>query len=128
MVIYGRKIILKEVTRYKQRTNELLGLCNFNGDIPVIIRIACRELENWYLGYMCAIEAVYPETKASKLIGKAKYRNPDAVFGAFELGQLTRNFSKSHASREIAKYMITDNNNSVSFNHFVSRLDKLISI
>lgn len=104
--------------------NELLGLCNSIVEIPVIIRIACRELENWYLGDMCAIEAVYPETKASKLIRKAKYRNPDTVFGAFELGQLTKNFSKSHASREIPKYMNTDNNNSVSFNHFVAGVDK----
>lgn len=108
--------------------NELIGLCDSNIEIPVIIRIACRELENWYLGDMYAIEAVYPETKASKLIEKAKYRNPDAVFGSFELERLTRNFSKSHASREIPKYMETDNNNSASFNHFVSGLDKLISM
>ncbi|GHV69237.1 hypothetical protein FACS1894199_17650 [Bacteroidia bacterium] len=50
---------------------ELINLCGNTG-VPFIIRIACRELENWYLGDMTAIESVYPETKASALVVPVK--------------------------------------------------------
>lgn len=94
--------------------------------IPTVIRIACKELENWYFGDLSALEAVYPETRAKKLIGKAKFRNPDNVFGAYEIDHLTKNFSKTQAAREIPKYMNVESNTSPSFQHFVSGLNKLI--
>ncbi|MEZ4774357.1 MAG: DUF4276 family protein [Bacteroidia bacterium] len=104
---------------------DLQALCN--SDIPVVIRIACRELENWYLGDFQAIEAVYPEIKAAKFEKKAKYRNPDIVFGSKELEGITKNFSKSHASREIPRYMNINNNQSPSFQHLILGLKKLIN-
>src|SRR6218665_2275558 len=133
--------------------NDLSKLCE-STNIPVVIRIACRELENWYLGDMQAIEKVYPESKATSLprkqnyriqekefglhelkkrkrnflTRKAKYRNPDKVFGAHELKKMTSNFSKTRASREIPKHMIISSNNSPSFNHFLTGLTKLISL
>jgi hypothetical protein len=110
-----------------QLKSDLLSLCESASNIPVVVRIACKELENWYLGDMQAIEIVYPASKATSLINKAKYRNPDNLFGAHELGQMTPNFSKTHASREIPKHMAIKNNKSNSFNHFLSGLDKLIS-
>lgn len=90
-----------------------------NSTQPYLIRIACRELENWYLGDMKSIESVYPSFHAAKYVRKAKYRNPDNVFGSFELSRLIENFSKGVASREIPKYMNIDSNNSLSFNHMV---------
>lgn len=104
---------------------DLLDLCNVN--IPVVIRIACRELENWYLGDFHAIEAVYPEIKAAQFERKAKYRNPDIVFGSKELEGITKNFSKSLASREIPKHMNISKNTSPSFKHFLLGLTKLIN-
>ncbi len=106
---------------------ELAGLCSGNA-VPAIIRIACRELENWYLGDMQAIERVYPDSKSRRLAAKAKYRNPDIVTGSEELQKMTKKFSKTHASREIPKYMDITNNNSKSFNQFVKGLEKLIAI
>lgn len=108
--------------------HELIDLTFSIVPIPTIIRIACKELENWYLGDLAAIEAVYPETRATVYTGKAKYRNPDLVFGGFELEQMTRNFSKIQASREIPKYMDLANNNSNSFNHLIFGLNKLIQM
>ncbi len=106
--------------------NELLSLCQSIVTIPIVVRIACRELENWYLGDLKAIEKLYPETKATRFVGKAKFRNPDLVFGSNELELLTPNFTKSHASREIVKFMDIQTNRSKSFNHFVSGLSKLL--
>ena len=107
---------------------ELQELCKISTySTPVLIRIACRELENWYLGDMAAIEMVYPETKASRLENKAKYRNPDNLQGHSEMEFLSKKFSKSHAAREIPKYMNLENNKSISFNHFLTGLKKLIA-
>ena len=104
--------------------NELTALCGIT-TIPFIVRIACKELENWYLGQLAAIERVYPETKASSLVNKAKYRNPDLLHGADELNKMTSNFSKTQAAREISQYIDIDNNTSSSFNHTINAIKKL---
>ena len=104
--------------------NELKTLCGAT-TIPFIIRIACRELENWYLGQLSAIESVYPESRASSFIKKKKYRNPDLLHGADELNRLTGNFSKSQAAREISRYIDINNNTSPSFNHTIKAIRQL---
>ena len=106
--------------------NELSALCGAT-TIPFIVRIACKELENWYLGELTAIERVYPETKASTLVYKAKYRNPDSLHGAEELKKMTRNFSKTQAAREISQCIDINNNTSPSFNHTIDAIRKLCS-
>ncbi|MCF8370702.1 MAG: DUF4276 family protein [Bacteroidales bacterium] len=108
--------------------NEFDVICQSNITIPYLIRIACRELENWYLGDFQSIEKVYPEIKASKYENKAKFRNPDNVSGSHELELMTKNFTKSFASREIPKYMDIQNNKSKSFNHFITGLEKLVEM
>jgi hypothetical protein len=109
----------------KSLKRELLQLCRGSTN-PVLIRIACRELENWYLGDMVAIEKVYPETKATKLANKQKYRNPDKIQGCLEMESLSKKFSKSDAARDMPKYMDLESNKSTSFNHFLTGLNKLI--
>lgn len=86
----------------------------------MLVRIACRELENWYLGDMKAIEKVFTKFKASKYLNKAKYRNPDNVHGSYELSKIINNFSKGIASREIPKNMNLEENRSPSFNHLLT--------
>ncbi|MDR2937546.1 MAG: DUF4276 family protein [Prevotellaceae bacterium] len=110
-----------------QLKGELQALCT-NSSIPLVVRIACRELENWYLGDLNAVETVYPRTKASRQRHVAKFREPDNVIGSHEMSLLTKDFSKSHASREIPKHMNLTVNTSASFNHFLSGLNKLIAL
>ena len=98
-----------------------------NDQQSYLIRIACRELENWYLGDMNAIENVYPKFKASKHKNKAKYRNPDNVSGSDEMSKLIDIFSKGFASREIPKHMNLDENNSPSFNHLISGVRRFLN-
>lgn len=113
----------------KQLKNELARLAQGTGatQTPFLIRIACRELENWYLGDLEAVESVYPRTKASSLIGKKKYADPDHLFGSYELNQLYKEFSKSYASREIPRFMNLDNNTSSSFNHLILGIKKFLT-
>ncbi len=110
----------------QQLVNSIL---NQNREQPNLVRIACRELENWYLGDMNAIEAVYPNFKAKKHQKKAKYRNPDHVFGVFELKEMIdgfANFAKNHASKNIPLYMNINNNNSNSFNHLINGVQQFL--
>ncbi len=95
--------------------------------IPCLVRIACRELENWYLGDLESIQKVFPEVDAAKLAGKAKFRNPDKVSGAYELSQLTDFFSKTATARAIGPIIAIDTNSSPSFQQFVRGLSMLIN-
>jgi uncharacterized membrane protein YheB (UPF0754 family) len=112
----------------KKLKKELLKLCSPHESKHVLVRIACKELENWYLGDLQAIQRVYPESKANKLAGKAIYRDPDKVQGSRELEKMTKNFSKSYASREIPKVMNIMSNTSKSFNHLITGINKILSL
>ncbi len=94
---------------------------------PHLVRIACKELENWYLGDMEAIEAIYPSFKARTHRGKAKYRNPDNTFGADELERIIKTFSKGFASRNIPQRMDITINRSPSFNHLISGVQRFLN-
>ncbi|MCK9452185.1 MAG: DUF4276 family protein [Bacteroidales bacterium] len=105
--------------------NKLTKLCS--AELHCLVRIACRELENWYLGDFKAIECVFPEVNAAKYLGKAKYRTADRLTGAEEIKKLSKEFSKTQTAREIGKVIDFKNNKSVSFNHFISGLQKLLA-
>ena len=111
----------------KHLKQKLATLCIQNGDCPTLIRIACRELEAWYLGDMDAIQKVYPSFKADQHRNKAKFRDPDTCNPSEELKKLIPNFQKGYASKEISKYISIENNRSASFGHFVSGLKRFLS-
>lgn len=104
----------------------LIDLCKVNGDCPVLIRIACRELESWYLGDMDAIEKVYPKFKAKNFKKVAKFRNPDLLQASQELKILVPEFQKGVASKNIAKFISIDKNTSLSFSHLISGIRKFL--
>lgn len=106
--------------------NELAALCKINGNCPVLIRISCRELENWYLGDMKAIQKVYPKFKARSHKYKAKFRNVDNCFGASELERMIDEFQKGYASKNIPKYMDLTTNKSSSFNQLISGVKRFL--
>ncbi len=94
-----------------------------------LIRIACRELESFYLGDMQAIETGLELHGLAKQKNKAKYRNPDALGNpSEELKKLTRStYQKVAGSRAIAPHLDLDGgNHSHSFNALVSGIKQLI--
>jgi hypothetical protein len=112
----------------KRLKQELLTLVRENNDdLRCVIRIACRELENWYLGDLEAIEAVYPRSKASSLSEKTRYREPDVLNGSEEMRRLSPLFAKTDCARRIAVLMHPDRNRSHSFNQLVSGVKKLLT-
>lgn len=104
----------------------ILNLCQSNGNCPVLVRIICRELESWYLGDMTAIEKVYPKFKAKNFQRKKKFRNPDSCNAFDELKKIIPEIQKGYASKNIPLYLNIDNNNSISFQQFVTGLNKFL--
>jgi len=110
----------------KELKQKLIDLCTPHGNCPIMVRITCKELENWYLGDMNAIEQVYPQFKAKSHRYKAKYRDVDNTFGADELGRAIHDFQKGFASKNIPKFMDISKNRSTSFNQFVTGVQKFL--
>jgi hypothetical protein len=107
--------------------NTLRDLCERSGQCPVLIRIACRELEAWYLGDMDAIECAYPVFKAAQYRNRAKFRNPDSCSPSDELLKTIPEFKKGTASRTIPRFMVVERNSSRSFTHFMNGLRNFLS-
>ncbi len=83
--------------------------------VPALVRIACRELENWYLGDLRSVEMVYPGSRASKLVMKSKFRSADRLNGSDEMKNLSPHFSKIACARAMAKVIDTESGRSHSF-------------
>ena len=94
-----------------------------------LIRIACHELESFYLGDLQAVETGLQLKSISKQQNKSKYRKPDQLSNAAaELDKLTKGeYQKVQGSRCIAPYLKLDGTNtSHSFNVLISGIQKLI--
>lgn len=110
--------------KLKQQLVKLIK--NEDVNIQFLVRIACRELENWYLGDLKAVEKVYPKSKASGLSRKAKFRNVDKIQGSREMEYLSKEFGKTSCARSLAPIIDIEDNTSVSFNQFISGLNKFL--
>lgn len=104
---------------------ELNSICSILQPGDYLIRIACRELENWYLGDLESVESIYPDSKAAGFVNRARFRNPDVLNGSEEMMRLSSRFSKSHASREMGKIINLEQNRSASFNQLLSGIIKI---
>ncbi|HLO83580.1 MAG TPA: DUF4276 family protein [Nostocaceae cyanobacterium] len=92
-----------------------------------IIRLACRELESWYLADLEAVEQAFNKTKLSSLQNKKQFRNPDNLGSpSKELKTLVPEYQKINGSRMIAPYLNLENTRSRSFYHFISSIKKII--
>lgn len=94
---------------------------------PFSIRIVCNELESWFLGELNAIEAAFPDTKASRLKNTARYRNPDSLTNASdELRKLVDISGKVSRAKAIAKEFRPDECVSHSFSVLWSKVVELM--
>ncbi|OQY41118.1 MAG: hypothetical protein B6229_00030 [Spirochaetaceae bacterium 4572_7] len=96
-----------------------------------LVRIACHELESFYLGDLLAVENGLDITGLTKNQNNRKYRTPDNLSNpAEELSKLTKKkYQKVSGSRAIGPFLKLDNSNkSVSFNVLVEGVKKLIEL
>ena len=94
-----------------------------------VIRIACHELESFYLGDLEAVEQGIGLRGLSSMQGKSRFREPDSIANAAQvLKKLTKSkYQKISGSRAIASFLKLDGaNRSHSFNVLLSGIKKLI--
>ena len=110
--------------------NNLLDLCRQSGKTDALVRIACRELESFYLGDLDAVEKGLALRGVAKLQENRKYRNPDILSKpSIELETLTKGiYQKISGSRAIGHYLAIGNNKSNSFNVLLEGIRKLAGV
>lgn len=108
--------------------NKLLSLCLEAGRPSALVRIACRELESFYLGDLQAVEKGLSLSGIARHQNKVKFRNPDGLGNpSEELMKLTAGvYQKVAGSRAIAPHLDLENNKSHSFAVLISGLKGLI--
>jgi len=110
----------------RQRKQHLRELASSRQSEVVLIRIVCQELESWFLGDLSAVKAAFSRASADPERFPAKFREPDRLTNAAdELARLTGTKTKVSRAKKIAKHLRPDSNRSVSFNHFISGLQRL---
>ena len=105
---------------------QLLDECikSFRASNEYLVRIACHELESFYLGDLDAVRQAGLPVNLKK-----NYRNPDLLNNAAEeLSKITnREYQKVSGSAAIAPFLKLDGSNkSTSFNVLVSGIRKLV--
>ncbi len=116
----GNCLVIKEKLQQK---------CLNAGRNDVLIRIACHELESWYLGDLHAVEQGLSLNGLSKLQEKQKYRDPDTLGNAAdELKKLSKQkYQKIAGSRQIAPFLKLDGTNkSYSFNILIEGIRAIV--
>ncbi|MCL5123682.1 MAG: DUF4276 family protein [Deltaproteobacteria bacterium] len=107
---------------------KLLQLCQEAGKSDCLVRIACHELESFYLGDLAAVEAGLSLNGLSQRQRQKKYRAPDSVASpSQELIRITgKRYQKVAGSRAISRHLDLENNKSHSFNVLVDGIRRLI--
>lgn len=108
----------------------LLKLCPEDKKPHTLVRIACHELESWYLGDLEAVEHGLELPGIAKYQVKKRYRNPDSIQApSDELERLTKRiYQKISGSRAIGEYLKLDNTRSNRFNVFITGIKNILEI
>lgn len=107
--------------------NKLRDLCEKAGKPNVLIRIACRELESFYLADLKAVEQGLKINGLAKHQEIRKFRNPDYLSSpSSELKTLTKGkYQKVGGSRAIGVHLDLNNERSDSFRNLISGIRHL---
>lgn len=107
--------------------SKLVDLCIQAGKPGALVRIACRELESFYLADLLAVELGLGISGLAKLQLGKKFRSPDYLGApSRELTTLTRGkYQKVGGSRSIGKHMQLNNERSDSFRNLISGIRRL---
>lgn len=108
----------------------LTELCKQAGrDSATLVRIACTELETYYLADLAAVELALRIKNLTRLQGSSKFRNPDQLGNpSTELSVLTKGtYQKVSGSTEIGKHLDLSNTRSPSFKNLINGIRRMES-
>lgn len=124
----ARFIVLRDQDSHPDCTavkQGLLDLCEKSGKLArCLVRIACRELETFYLADLQAVEQALEIDGLTRHQNGRKFRSPDGLGSpSRELKTLTRNrYEKVAGSRAIGKHLQLDNPRSASFRNLIAAI------
>ena len=124
-----RFIVLRDQDNGDCRTikSNLVKLCRDAGKPDTLIRIACRELESWFVGDLAAVSKAFSLPKLSEQQRKAIYRDPDVLANPVsELRKFIPTYQKRDGARRIGPYLSVEKNCSHSFMVFVDAVRGLV--
>ena len=109
-----------------QLKDRLVILCRNGRRQDTLVRIACQELEAWYLGEPAALASAFENERLGDLGAKARYRDPDSVVRpSAEIEGLVPEFQKVSGARRMAMHLTREGNRSRSFQVLVEGIDRL---
>jgi len=109
-----------------QVKSRLLDLCTAGARPEALVRIACRELEAWYLADLAAVDRAFG-TQVASLQNTKKYRVPDRLGSPSHLlADLVPTFGKVGGARRLGPLLELDNPRSPSFAHFVRGVRRVV--
>lgn len=108
----------------------IAGYCKKAGKNGVLIRIACHELETFYLGDLGAVERALEIKGLQSHSATRKFRTPDRIAKpSIELQRLTGGkYQKVSGSRAIGVELDLAENRSESFLALISGLRRLVRV
>ena len=96
--------------------DNLRGLCQAGHRDDTLIRIACQELEAWYLGEPDALAEAFGREALRNIGERARFRDPDSVVRPSDaVEQLVPEFQKVSGARRMAQHLTRERNRSTSF-------------
>ncbi len=106
----------------------LLELCQQAGRGEALVRVACHELESFYLGDLAAVERGLGIRGLAAKQGQSRYRTPDKLGSpSEELKKLTNGkYQKVAGSRAIGGHLNLEKNSSHSFTVLLSGIKKVL--
>lgn len=118
----------KDGANCAQVKENLVAMCRLAGKPNSLVRIACHELESWYLGDLAAVEKGLNLSGLTKRQQQRKFRAPDELGNPKQvLKMLTNNvYQQIAGSRAIGGYLLLEGNQSKSFNVFLTGISSLL--
>ncbi len=106
---------------------KLSELCRQAGRPATLVRIACRELESFYLGDLAAVERGLEIRGLVRHQLNKLFRDPDRIASpSKELKTLTKGlYQKVSGSRDIGPHLDIDNTRSTSFYNLVAGIRRI---
>ena len=106
----------------------LYTLCQEGSRDDSLIRIACQELEAWYLGASEALADAFGKESLRGLGRKARFRDPDSVVRPAEaIRELVPEFQKVSGARRMAPHLTRDGNRSRSYHALLAGVETLVA-
>lgn len=94
----------------------LVARCAQAGRPDTVVRIACRELESFFVGDWVAVAQAFGKPTLARLARRASYREPDALGSpSHELARHLPGYQKRDGARRIARWVSAERNKSSSY-------------